>query len=66
MITMYAPEEKQIVDYSNIIDAALLKLRKELRMDLNQIVSIEWSKEVSIVSEEEKQTELIEESTHKE
>ena len=60
MITMYAPEENQVIDYSNIIDSALLKLRKELRMDLNQIVSIEWCKDTSAVPKEEKQVELIE------
>lgn len=57
---MYAPEEKQIVDYSIIIEAALLKLRKELRMDLNQIDSIDWSKDGPVVSKEEEQTKIIE------
>ena len=45
MITLYAPGEKQVVNYSSIIDVALLKLRKELRTDLSQIITIEWDKD---------------------
>ena len=65
MITTYAPDEKQIVDYSSIIEAAFLKLRKELRIDLNQIVSIEWNTEPPFSSEEDKQIELAEDSLNR-
>lgn len=43
MIIMYASDDTPLVDKSCIMDAVLLKLRKDFRSDLSQIVDVDWS-----------------------
>lgn len=40
--TIYASDDKPVMNYSSLIDEALLKLRKELRSDLRDIAVIDW------------------------
>lgn len=40
--TIYAIDDKPVMNYSSLIDDALLKLRKELRSDLREIAVIDW------------------------
>lgn len=40
--TIYASDDKPVLNYSSLIDEALLKLRKELRSDLRDIAVIDW------------------------
>lgn len=40
--TIYAIDDKPVMNYSSLIDDALLKLRKELRSDLSEIAVIDW------------------------
>lgn len=35
-------DDKPVMNYSSLIDEALLRLRKELRSDLSEIAVIDW------------------------
>ena len=39
---IYANEERAVIDYSTLLDEALIRLRRELRSDLHVISEIDW------------------------
>ena len=45
--TIYANEERAVIDYSTLLDEALIRLRRELRSDLHVISEIDWGKKDS-------------------
>lgn len=47
MTTVYANEERSIRDYSSLLEEALIRLRRELRSDLQVISEINWDKKES-------------------
>ena len=47
MTTVYANEERPIRDYSSLLEEALIRLRRELRSDLQVISEINWDKKES-------------------
>lgn len=48
MITVHANIDEPKVDYTTIIDKALIKLRKDLRSDLSGIVKVIWNEKEPI------------------
>lgn len=45
--TIYANEERPAIDYSTLLDEALIRLRRELRSDLHVISEIDWGEKES-------------------
>ena len=45
--TLYANEESPVIDYSTMLDEALIRLRRELRSDFHLISEIDWREKES-------------------